>query len=253
MARISAVELQKLGDFEKESLSRAKEYQDFKKSSNIPDKNDPAGCGIAVQYLKELFFEKKFNLFDVVTGERGFLLASENDTHYRGRVFESALNGLSTGSSKSDFAYAELKLIETKPQDSTKLDQFMTCGVIFSKSKGTYEVVDDYYESNFFKKLNTTIVVSYFKEGKQLGRIVNNVVVLDLNDAKWSQRLKEDWESIRDEMKLAIAEYERTGIRKTSGICKSDTSGARRPHGLLGIRSDSVGITSKFFTELVNG
>lgn len=259
MARIPAKELEILKkEMEPKSIKKSEEYHAFKQQFGylIPEKNDPKGFDSAKKYFELLFLEKKFNLFDVVVAERGFLLASDSDTHYRGRVLEAALNGSFDGKAKADYAWGELKCIETKPNDSTRMDQIMSCGVIFTKNRKTkeYNVTDEYEDSHFFHKMKRTLIAPYYKKGKQLGCEVNNVASLDITDTKWAERLKEDWEHIRDEMKAAIqGEMEGTVERKRSGICKSDSEGKRTPNGLLGIRSDSVTITNKFFKEIIDG
>ena len=117
--------------------------------------------------------------------------------------------------------------------------------MIFTAKDG---IVTDYYKSHFFTKMEDTLLITYFKNGK-IGKEVNNVCTFSIRDTLWASRLKEDWESIRDEMILAIeGEKNGTVVRRSSGICKSDSgtnskSKSRRPNGLLGIRRDSVVIT----------
>ena len=254
MSRISSTELVQLRSIEQKAQNNRESYLAFKQEHKhlIPALDDPDGLIKAKEYLTLLF--SKFNILETVVGERGYLLASDNDTHYRGRVAETLLDGSFDGKSTPDFGWGDLKLIETKEADSTALVQVMTCGVIFTKNRKTkeYEVVE-YNESNFVKKMRQALLVGYRKEGKQLGKDVTSITAFSLDNPVWASQLKEDWESISEEMIEAIEE-EKAGIRvrRASGICKSDSSGKRRPHGYLGIRSDSVVFTPKFFREVVN-
>ena len=254
MSRISETERATLREIEKTAQNNQVMYQTFKRAHThlIPDKDDPNALFKAKAYLTLLF--SSFNIMEAVVGERGYLLASDDDTHYRGRVLEAVLGGSFDGKSNPDFGWGDLKLIETKESDPSALVQVLTCGVIFTKNRKTkeYQVVE-YSESNFVKKMRQALIVGYRKEGKQLGREVTTISAFLVDNPAWASQLKEDWESIRDEMVEAIEE-EKAGIRarRASGICKSDSSGKRRPHGYLGIRSDSVVITPKFFREILN-
>lgn len=253
MSRISSTELVQLRSIEQEAQNNRDSYLAFKEEHKhlIPALDDPDGLIKAKEYLTLLF--SNFNIMEAVVGERGYLLASDNDTHYRGRVAETLLGGSFDGKSNPDFGWGDLKFIETQA-DPCSLEQVITCGVIFEKNRRTkeYEVVE-YNESNFVKKMRQALIVGYRKEGKQLGKNVTSISAFLLDNPVWASRLKEDWESIRDEMVEAIEE-EKAGVRvrKSSGITKSDTAGRRRPHGCLGIRSDGVLITKKFFREIVN-
>ena len=255
MSRIPEHEYKILLAKTKDSIDKVNAYQSFKASLSIPDKTDSSYNALidASNVLKKVFFEKKFNILDAVVAERGYGPSTPDDTHYRGRVLESVLNGSFTGESAPDFAYGDLKLIETK--DLHKITQVMTVGAIFNaqdKSKGEYYIVEDYRQSNFYKKVKQCLIMSYLKEGKQLGMTPNNVIPFTADNEIWAKELQEDWESIRDEMKVAIQEYQAgKRKRKPSGISKSDTNGKRRPNGYLGIRSDCVIFTPKFF-ELVS-
>ena len=230
------------------ALNNKDSYEAFKQE-NFPD-----SCtrDTMQAYCIELF--KNFNLFDVVAAESGMLNNGPKDTHYRGRVLEKALNGHFDGKPKKDFPWGELKCAETKSNSSTELQQIITCGVIFTAKDG---IVTDYYKSHFFTKMEDTLLITYFKNGK-IGKEVNNVCTFSIRDTRWASRLKEDWESIRDEMILAIeGEKNGTVVRRSSGICKSDSgtnskSKSRRPNGLLGIRRDSVVITPQFFKEIIS-
>lgn len=255
MSRIPDHEYQILLSKTKDSIGKVNEYQSFKASLKIPNRQDNSYDALisASKVLHKIFFERKFNILDAVVAERGYGPRTPDDTHYRGRVLESVLNGSFSGESAPDFAYGDLKLIETK--DMHKIAQVMTVGSIFTavnKDSGDYSVVDNYAQSNFYKKVKQCLIMSYLKEGKQLGMTPNNIMPFTADNPLWAKELKEDWESIRDEMKQTIIEY-KSGKRKRkpSGICKSDTSGKRRPNGYLGIRSDCVIFTAKFF-ELVS-
>ena len=251
MARISSHEFIKLNQLEQISKTKVNAYWALKKQLVIPDKDDPSYEAFikASEVLRKIFFEEKFNILDAVVAERGYGPATDSDTHYRGRVMESVLNGSFDGKSDPDFRYCELKLIETV--GFHKLAQVLTVGAIFNainKANGDYIVVEDYYKSNFYKKVKQALIMSYRKEGMQLGMTPDNIMPFTATEPIWADKLKEDWESVRDEMKQAITEYKAgTRKRKASGICKSDTNGTRRPNGYLGIRSDCVIITPAFF------
>lgn len=251
--KISNGEFEIIKLIESKSLEKKADYEEFKSQADIPSATatDTQSAVAATNYLKQLF--ETFNIMDVVVGERGKGPSTTSDTHYRGRVFEQALNGSFDGKSEPDLGYAELKMIETSKKHT--LTQVMTCGVIYeaiNKAKGEYQQVWDYEDSKFFTKMQSAILVSYLKVGQQLGFDVNNVIHFSVQDPRWALELKEDWISIRNEFDEAIAEYKAgTRKRKAAGICKSDTSGNRRPNGYLGIRSDSIVITRKFF-ELVS-
>jgi hypothetical protein len=251
-SRIPEKEYKKLLEMVTVSKSKSEKYKALKSKLNIPEITNPSiqSLNDAALVLKELFFDNEFNILDAIVAETGHGPSSDNDTHYRGRVLERVLNGTFTGESAPDFAYGDLKLIETK--NLHKITQVMTVGTIFNKSNREYKIVEDYYQSNFYKKVKQCLIMSYLKEGKQLGMTPNNIITFNIDDEEWANKLKEDWESIRDQMKEAITEYN-SGKRqkKASGICKSDTSGTGRPNGYLGIRSDSIVFTAKFF-ELIS-
>lgn len=251
MERIPAHEFTELSRLEQISKSKVGSYRALKDTLDIPNRDDNSlqALAKASSVLRKIFFEEKFNILDAVVAERGYGPATPSDTHYRGRVMERVLNGSFNGESKPDFAYGDLKLIETRGEH--KVAQVLTVGAIFNaidKAKGDYLVVDDYYKSNFYKKVKQALIMSYRKEGMQLGMTPDNIMPFTATEPIWADKLKEDWESVRDEMKQAITEYKAgTRKRKASGICKSDTNGTRRPNGYLGIRSDCVIITPTFF------
>lgn len=241
MARIPANELKRLKEIEQECLLKKSEYLKFKKENMHIDTLESA-----FDYLVKLF--SKFTLFEVIVAERGYLNSTDNDTHYRGRVLELCLGGSFDGKPLPDFDWGELKSIETKSYG--ELEQVITCGRIFTKSKGDYVIKENYYDSAFYQKMKDAVLIGYLKEGKQLGCIVNSLSHFSINNPKWKERLKEDWESISSEMLSSIEKFKMDGEKKASGICKSDTNGTRRPHGLLGIRSDGVIFTKKLFREI---
>lgn len=241
MARIPANELKILKEIEQECLLKKPEYLKFKKENMHIDTIESA-----FDYLEKLF--SKFTIFEAIMAERGYLNSTDNDTHYRGRALELCLDGSFDGKPIPDFDWGELKCIETKSYG--ELVQVMTCGTIFTKSNGDYVIKEDYHDSTFYQKMKNAVLIGYLKEGKQLGSKVNSLSHFSINNPKWKERLKEDWESISSEMISAIEKFKIDGEKKASGICKSDTNGTRRPHGLLGIRTDGVIITKKFFREI---
>jgi aspartyl/asparaginyl beta-hydroxylase (cupin superfamily) len=100
--------------------------------------------------------------------------------------------------------------------------------------------------------MKQAVIMPYRKVGMQLGVTPDAVFVFEADNPLWAKELQEDWESIRDEMIATIEKYKKGQIgRRASGICKSDSTGCRRPHGYLGIRSDGVILTKKFF-EIVS-
>jgi len=255
MGRIPPADYQLLNEYVKKAHKRTADYHKIKQSSVIPDPNSNTlkSANQACEHLRTLFFEHKFNLIDVIVAECGKGPTNENDTHFRGRILESVLNGSFNGLAEPDFKYGDLKLIET--QAPHVLEQVLTVGRIFraiDKAAGQYEIESDYYCSGFYSKMKQAVIVTYRKQAKQAGVTPDSVFVFRADDAKWAKELKEDWESIGDEMTVAIKEY-RAGKRKRrkSGICSSDTDGRRRPHGYLGIRSDGVIFTRQFF-ELIS-
>jgi hypothetical protein len=255
MARIPQNEFLLLKEMEKNSIVKRDSYLSLKNSLVLPSVNDDSitAAHKAADVLREIFFTNKFNIMDVVVGERGYGPTTESDTHYRGRVMESVLGGSFDSKSQPDFRYGDLKMIETKTNHV--LAQVMTCGIIFQaidKHKGEYDIIENYEDSKFFQKMKQAIIMPYAKKGRQLGVIPESVFVFEASDPVWSKQLKEDWESIRDEMKTAIVSYKNNNTtRRASGICKSDSHGRRRPNGFLGIRSDCVVFTPKFF-EIVS-
>jgi hypothetical protein len=252
MHRISQYDYEHLKKMEEKARMSEQRYKRLKNSLPIPKIDDasPQATLLAVDALRRIFLEERFNLMDAIVAERGYGPVSDSDTHFRGRVLESVLNGHCTGQSKPDFAYAELKLIETKTLH--EITQVMTVGVIFEaidRQSGDYAIVD-YASSNFFKKCRRMIVVSYDKVGMQRGLVVNNVFAFEGSNRLWADKLEEDWLSISGEMQRTIAQYKAGTVRrKASGICKSDSGGrnSRRPNGLLGIRNDSIVFTKKLF------
>ena len=231
------------------SSAKSTEFSELKNTLKIPEPSDSSieAAKLTVSFLKTVFLEYKYSLLDAIVSVTGQGPSSQSDTHYRGRVLEAVLNGSFDGLSRSDFAYAELKLIETISKN--KMCQVMTAGRIFKKTKKDYEIDHDYDPSKFYKKMKTTIIVGYQKQGKQLGFDVNGVYLLDIENPIWAKELKEDWISIRDAMIQAIADEKAGKIkRKASGILSSRH---KTPNGLLGVRSDSVIIRNKLFQQIV--
>jgi hypothetical protein len=250
-ARITPEDYRELLRLTEAARSRTAEYLRVKAGSKIPSVADASltAAREARAHLHRIFIQHQFNLLDVIVAERGHGPVSDSDTHFRGRALELALNGTFNGLSEPDYKYGDLKLIEIV-RDYV-LAQVMTCGVIFAaedKETGVYIEEQDYFRSNFYKKMRQAIILGYQKRSRQLGVEVRHVILFQADDPLWAEELKADWLSIRDEMTVAIAEF-RAGkrIRRSSGICRSDTSGKRRPNGYLGIRSDSVVFTKKFF------
>lgn len=242
MARIPTNEYKILKtEIEQKSLLKKSEYLKFKKENMNIDT-----IGSTFDYLAKLF--SKFTIFEAIMAEKGELASTSSDTHYRGRDLEACLGGSFDGKPLPDFDWGELKCIETKSYG--ELEQVITCGRIFTKSKGDYVIKENYYDSAFYQKMKDAILIGYLKEGKQLGCIVNSLSHFSINNPKWKEKVKEDWESISSEMLSSIEKFKMDGVSKPSGICKSDSNGTRRPHGLLGIRSDGVIITKKFFREI---
>jgi hypothetical protein len=251
MARIPPSDYAELLRLTESAKPKKSAYFAVKNKLTIPDVNDPSlkAAHQAKQVLEEIFIEHKFNLIDAIVSERGYGPISDSDTHFRGRALESVLNGSFNGLSEPDYRYGDLKLIETK-RDYV-LTQVLTVGAIFGakdKAAGDYEIEHDYFKSKFYHKVRQAIIVAYRKQSKQLGINVEQVIVFQVDNPVWARQLQEDWLSIRDEMIVAITEF-RAGkrSRRASGICRSDTAGKRRPNGYLGIRSDGVVFTAKFY------
>lgn len=250
-ARIPAEDYRELLRLTESARARTGEYWRVKQGLQIPDVGDSslAAAQQAAHVLREIFVHNGFSLIDAIVAERGYGPTSDSDTHFRGRALESVLNGSFNGLSEPDYGYGDLKLIETRADHV--LTQVLTVGAIFAardKSTGDYVIETDYLKSNFYKKVQQAIIVAYRKQSKQLGVRVDQVLVFQADNPLWARQLQEDWESIRDEMTQAIEEF-RAGkrTRRASGICRSDTAGKRRPHGYLGIRSDSVIFTRQFY------
>lgn len=253
-ARIPKHEFEKLTHMVAESSKKSADITQLIQQLDIPEitSTNLESAQKARDCLKEIFFTKGYTILDVVVALSGHGPVSDSDTHYRGRVMEGVLGGSFTAKSQPDFAYGDLKLIETVADHV--LSQILTVGVIFNSSKrggrknGEYQIVDNYHDSAFYKKVRQAVIMSYRKEGKQLGMKPDNIFVFEADNKLWADKLKQDWESIRDEMKNTILELKNgTKTRKASGICKSDTLGTRRPNGYLGIRSDGVIFTKAFF------
>jgi len=251
MARIPESDYQELLRLTEAAKPKRAAYFAVKNALVIPDPQDSslAAAYQAKQALEAIFIRNQFNLIDAVVSERGYGPVSDSDTHFRGRALESVLNGSFNGLSEPDYRYGDLKLIETK-RDYV-LTQVLTIGAIFAatdKSTGDYVIEPDYLKSKFYNKVRQAIIVAYRKQSKQLGVRVEQVIVFEVDNPLWARQLQADWESIRNEMIASINEF-KAGKRKrrASGICRSDTSGKRRPNGYLGIRSDGVVFTAKFY------
>lgn len=224
---------------------RAETFKLFKKNYFLPDpcSTSKEAALSALSFIKDAFIAERFTLLDAIVATTGRGPVNDNDTHYRGRVLEAVLGGSFNGKPTSDFGYAELKLIETK--DPNTLIQVMTAGAIFSKERGEYIIVDRFEDSNFYKKMKRTIMVTYKKVGRQMGFCVNGAFLFEVQDQRWFDKLKEDWDCIRDAMIKAINDEALGHIkRKKSGILSSRL---KTPNGYLGVRSDSVTISPKFF------
>jgi hypothetical protein len=251
MARIPESDYQELLRLTEAAKPKRAAYFAVKNRLTIPDVNDAslAAARQAKRVLEEIFITNGFSLIDAIVSERGYGPISDSDTHFRGRALESVLNGSFNGLSEPDYRYGDLKLIETR-RDHV-LTQVLTIGAIFAatdKSTGDYVIEQDYLKSKFYTKVRQAIIVAYRKQSKQLGIRVEQVIVFEVDNPLWARELQADWESIRDEMIKSINEF-RAGkrARRASGICKSDTSGKRRPNGYLGIRSDGVVFTARFY------
>jgi hypothetical protein len=248
--RIPDGEWRKIKDeLEPAARERVADYFDLKKTLDIPgptDASDDAPLA-ALDALNVIFFEQKFNILDAVVaeriarGEQPVGPISQNDTHYRGRLLERVLNGNCTGASSPDFARFELKLVETSSLH--RLEQVMTIGAISPRSSPV-TVGTSYLESSFYKKMKKCIIMTYAKSGKQVGFQPNHLFLFEADASDWAASLQEDWESIAKEYVQTIASNKK---KRASGYCKSDTAGARRPNGLLGIRSDGVIFTATMF------
>ena len=250
-AKIPADDYQTMLGLIESSRARQASYFRAKHSLTIPDPQDSslAAAHQARDVLRALFIDQGFTIFDALVSEHPKWQLSESDTHFRGRMLERVLSGSFSGSSEPDFRYGDLKLIETVADH--QLAQVLTVGAIFrarDKSQGDYDIVRDYRHSKFYHKVQQAVIASYRKVSRQLGNRVDSVFVFRADDPRWARELQEDWESIAQEMEAAIEEY-RAGRRKRrkSGICRSDSSGRRRPHGYLGIRTDGVVFTRRFY------
>jgi hypothetical protein len=250
-AKIPADDYQTMLGLIESSRARKASYFSAKDSLTIPD---PADASLAAAHqardvLRALFIDQGFTIFDALVSEHPEWHLGESDTHFRGRMLETVLNGSFNGLSEPDFRYGDLKLIETVADH--RLAQVLTVGAIFAardKSLGDYDIVRDYRASRFYHKVQQAIIASYRKVSRQLGNQIDSVFVFEADDPAWATQLQEDWLSIAEEMAETIELYRagRTPRRK-SGICRSDSSGRRRPHGYLGIRSDGVVFTKRFY------
>lgn len=242
MARISESEYKIIQSWV--SNARVDEFNSFLSQADLPDADDTSieSAYKTVSFLKEAFINN-FTILDGIVAVCGRGPASQSDTHFRGRDLERILGGSFDGKPQADFGYAELKLTEVNEKDN--LVQLVRAGTIFTKSKGEYNIVSSYEDSCFFKKMQSVILCSYEKVGKQLGFEMKTVNHFSVNDPRWKSELKEDWESIAAAMTQAIAD-EKAGkiIRKASGILSSTH---KTPNGLLSVRSDGVMLTNKFF------
>jgi hypothetical protein len=251
MARIPENDYRELLRLTEEARPKKSAYFAVKNRLTIPDVTDSSlkAAKQAKRVLEEIFIKHGFSLIDAIVSERGYGPISDSDTHFRGRALESVLNGSFNGLSEPDYRYGDLKLIETR-QDYV-LTQVLTVGAIFSandKATGDYVIEHDYLKSKFYAKVRQAIIVAYRKQSKQLGVRVEQVIVFEVDNPLWAQQLQEDWLSIKDEMVMSITEFkEGKRKRRASGICRSDTAGKRRPNGYLGIRSDGVVFTAKFY------
>ena len=231
------------------AIARAHAYAELKTSLNIPSPNDLSDDApvAALSALKIIFFERRFDILDaavaerIARGEAPVGPVSQNDTHYRGRLLERVLNGNCTGAAGPDFAGFELKLVETTSLH--QLSQVMTVGAISPKTS-PITTNTQYYDSSFYKKMKRCIIMTYTKSGMQLGFKPNHLFMFEADAPIWAAPLQADWESIASEY---ITTMLSARSRRPSGYCSSDTSGKRRPNGLLGIRSDAVIFTAEMF------
>jgi len=200
----------------------------------------------AVEVVKSIK-NQNFDLFDVVVDATGEILKNENDTHSKNRRWEKFWGGRGDGSPEPDASWGEIKLIQIV-SDHT-LEQVMTIGAISKKNENNKrEVEENFEDSSIYRKLKQCFITTYFQEGKQKGHKISESFVFQVEDKKWFARIKEDWEYYRDEYRDYYSKFESGLIKKrASGIMKSDTNGKRCPNSCLGIRSDSIIFTPKFF------
>lgn len=228
--------------------ARAHSFKEFFDKFPKPDRNSSSPDEL--QKLVDIFNgiqNSEYDIRDLMYYANGFLVKSQDDTHVKGRAVEKALGGRCDGKPDSDFIFAELKLIQTI-RTCDNLEQVLTIGAI---APGKV-IVENFEESCTYKKLKSMFVATYLREGKQLGHKINSHFVFNVKDPKFFNKIKEDYEFYVKEWKKAREEeLAGTKIKKASGIMKSD-NGLRCPNHTLGIRSDGIIFTKKFFKEVSN-
>lgn len=252
MARIKDSEYKFLREQEQIRKERSTSFHNLISTHAFPNNSSSelSEALKAVEIVKSIR-DKNFDIFDVAVYATGLLIKNENDTHSKNRRWEQFFTGCpSNGKSAPDALWSEIKLIQIV-SDHT-LEQVMTIGTISKINENKKrEVEENFEDSSIYRKLKQCFITTYFQEGKQKGHKISESFVFQVEDSKWFERIKEDWEHYRDEYRDCYSK-EKYGLikRRASGIMKSDTHGKRCPNSTLGIRSDSIIFTPCFFKEV---
>lgn len=203
----------------------------------------------AVKIVKSIK-NQNFDLFDVAVDASRGILKNENDTHSKNKKWEKFWGGRGDNSPEPDASWGEIKLIQIVSPHT--LEQVMTIGAISKNNKNNKrEVEENFEDSSIYRKLKQCFITTYFQEGRQKGHKISESFVFQVEDDRWFTRIKEDWEYYRNEYRDYYSKFEAGLIKKrASGIMKSDTLGKRCPNSCLGIRSDAIIFTRKFFKEV---
>lgn len=236
--RIITEEYEKLkNDFYKATLARSERFKELKSQCSTSTIEQ------CKEYLDKIIENGNFDLHDLISdaNDNEFWLKNQDDTHAKNRLFEKAMGGKCDSLPIPDRNDGEIKLTQITKEHN--LEQVITIGRIQPENCEKYPCFE---QSCTFKKMQKMLVVSYVKEGGQLGRKLFNPFIFEVENPKWFSRIKEDWDYYHKEYYKSLKENH----KKPSGYMKSDTSGGRCPNHTLGIRTDSIIITKSFFQEV---
>lgn len=251
--RIRPEEYRKINEIlEKETIPRSESFTSL--IGSLPKADPVSSCPLEINKTIKIIEELKkynFNLFDICYNYQGFVSKTTSDTHSKNRAFEKFMGGKGDGKSNPDFESHELKLIQVV-KNCHDVEQVLTIGKMFP---GNYSENCLFEDSACYKKLKRMLVVTYKREGKQLGREIQSYFLFEIDTSPWYNQIKEDWEFYQKEYQAAKRRHEEQLAsnpkhkKKASGIMKSDM-GLRCPNGKLGIRTDGIIFTKKFFKEV---
>ena len=222
----------------KAAEERRNSFSLIKNRIGIPDPNskDRTATQQCNSLIRELI-NRNHNIFDILYDYGKGAITSKNDTHSKNRKLEKWLGGRGDGDPSPDTEHCEIKLTKVDEKHILpKKNPVLNIGAIQPKNKN----YNNFEESTCYQKLKRMLVISYTGYGEKLV----GTFIFDLNNKKWYDRIKEDYETLLTEYKNSIKQ----GIRSSNSSVVSSTF--KTPNGCLCVRSDSVMWTKSFFKEV---